>query len=160
MKKDVTKDIKSRLVYLFTGEFFAVVVFTSLYFNYFSSSQSYSLIYALFILNLILLQGGFYWFICWERLKNKRTILPNLYKPFIIFKKINFALICIMPLMLILDIVVLEQIPITFLLTAFIYIFAIIEYVNYFYVQLTNYKNGRGKKSSIAKEIDKKQRKK
>jgi len=36
-----------------------------------------------------------------------------------------------------------------------VYIFAIIEYVNYFLIQLTNYKNGRWKKSSIAKEIDK-----
>jgi len=61
-----------------------------------------------------------------------------------------------MPLMLIMDIVVLKIIPI--LLTVFVYIFAIMEYVNYFHTQLTNYKNGKGKKSSIVKEIEKAQK--
>lgn len=160
MKNDVNKDVINRLVYLFTGEFFAVVVFTFLYFYYFSSKHSYSLIYALFILNFILLQGSFYWFIRWRRLKNNRAVLPNLYKSLIIFKKVNFILICVMPLMLIMDLVLLRQRPITFLLTVSVYIFSIIEYINYFHIQLTNYKNGRGKKSSIAKELDKTKREK
>ncbi len=85
MKSDGSNDVKNRLVYLFTGEFFAVVVFTGMYFYYFPSNQSYSLIYALFILNFILLQGSFYWFIRWRRLKNKRIVLSNLHKPLIIF---------------------------------------------------------------------------
>jgi len=71
-------------------------------------------------------------------------------------KRINLVLIFVMPLMLIMDIVVLKIIPI--LLTVFVYIFAIMEYVNYFHTQLTNYKNGKGKKSSIVKEIEKAQK--
>ena len=148
------KDVNDRLVYLFTGEFFAAVVFTFIYFYYFHLFFSYSLIYSLFILNFILLQASFYWFIRWKRLKDKSTTLQNLYKYFIILKKINVALLCIMPLILFIDLFVLERIPV--MLTVVVYIFAIIEYVNYFHTQLTNYNNGKGKKSSIAKEIDRK----
>src|SRR5690625_1664961 len=111
------KDVNNRIVYLFTGEIAAVVVFTFMYFYYFRSNHSLSLIHALFILNFILLQGSFYWFIKWKRLKDKRTILPNLYQLFIILKRVNLMLICLMPLMLIMDIVRLKQIPI--LLTVF-----------------------------------------
>lgn len=149
--------INKRLVYLFTGEFTAAVVFTFIFFYYFYPYHSYSLIYSIFILNFILVQGSFYWFIRWRRLKNKSTILPNLYKSFIILKKINFALICIMPFVLIMEIVVLERIPI--LLTVVVYIFAIIEYVNYFHIQLTNYNNDKGRISSIAKEIKRSRKK-
>lgn len=149
------KDIENRLIYLFTGEFFAVVGFTSVYFYNFSSNNSYSLVYVLFILNFILLQGSFFWLIKWRRLKSKRTVLPNMYKFFIVVKKINFTLICIAPLIIMIDTVILEQVsPLTFLLIALVYVFTIIEHINYFHIQLTNYKKGRGKKASIAKEIN------
>ena len=46
-------------------------------------------------------------------------------------------------------------IRVPFWLALFVYVFAIIEYVNYFHIQLTNYKNGRGKKASMAKEMEK-----
>ncbi|MFD1412329.1 general stress protein [Oceanobacillus jeddahense] len=153
MRSGVNKDLEKRLVYLFTGEFFAVVVFSFIYFNNFSLNQSYSLNYALFTLNFMLLQGSFYWFIKWRRLKSKRTVLPNLYKSLTILKKVNFTLICIMPLIVIIDIFIMKRMSFIFLVAVLVYIFAIIEYINYFHIQLTNYKIGKGKKSSIAKEI-------
>lgn len=150
------KELKNRLVYLFTGEFFAAVIFTIVYFYHFSSNHSYPLIYMLFVLNFILLQGSFYWFVHWKRLKEKRDIFPNLYKFFSGLKKINIVLLCIVPLILIVDIIILEKTSFpVFLLIIFVYCFTIIEYINYFHRQLTNYKNGKGNKSSIAKGIEK-----
>lgn len=150
------RELKNRLFYLFTGEFFAAVTFTIVYFYHFSSNHSYALIYVLFVLNFILLQGSFYWFVNWKRLKDKKDVLPNLFKFFSGLKKVNMVLICIVPLILIMDIIILERTSCpVFLLILFVYAFTIIEYINYFHIQLTNYKNGRGKKSSIAKGIEK-----
>lgn len=58
-----------------------------------------------------------------------------------------------MPLIVIMDIFILERKSYIFLVAVLVYIFVIIEYINYFHIQLTNYKGGKGKKSSIAKEI-------
>lgn len=155
------KKLKNRLVYLFTGEFFAVVVFTFVYFYKFSSNHSYSLMYALFVLNFILLQSSIYWFVKWQRLKNKRMTLSNLYNMLSVLKQLNLFLLCVAPLVFIMDMVVLERASFSIiLLTLFVYIFSVIEYINYFYIQLTNYKNGRGKKPSIAKDIEKLREKK
>ncbi|MBD8005047.1 general stress protein [Bacillus norwichensis] len=151
------KGLEKRLVYLFTGEFFAVVVFTFVYIFYsVNPSNSYSLLYVFFILNFILLQGSFYWFIKWKRLKIKENILPNLNKLLSILKKINLTLLYVAPVIFLIDIIQMAQVPFSqFFLTVFIYAFAIIEYINYYHIQLTNFKNGRGKKSSIAKELNK-----
>ncbi|WP_080873896.1 hypothetical protein [Oceanobacillus timonensis] len=159
MESGANKSLEKRLGYLFTGEFFAVAVFSYIYFDNFSLNQSYSLIYALFTLNFILLQGSFYWFIKWKRLKSKRTVLPNLYKPLTILKKVNFVLLCMMPLIVIMDILIMKRMSFIFLVAVFVYIFAIIEYINYFHIQLTNYKNEKGKKASIVKEIENSKRK-
>lgn len=131
-----------------------MVIFTLLYFRYFSIHTSYSLAYALFALNVILLQGSFYWFVKWKRLKSKQSIFPNLPRALIFFKTFNLTLISIAPIVFIID----TPIRVTFWITLFVYVFAIIEYVNYFHIQLTNYKNGRGKKASMAKEMDKLER--
>lgn len=148
------KGLENRLVYLFSGELFSAAIFTFVYFFYFSLSYSYSLLYVLFILIFILLQGSFYWFIKWKRFKTKSKILPNLPKSLNKLKKINITLLCLTPIILIIDIILLERTSfLSFFLTGCVYIFAIIEYINYFNIQLTNYKNGRGKKSSIAKEL-------
>ncbi|MBB4824969.1 signal transduction histidine kinase [Sporosarcina luteola] len=151
------KGLKNRLVYLFTGEFFAMVTFVLvyIYFYHFSSNHSYSLLYMIFVLNFILLQGSFYWFIKWKGLKNKRIVVSNIYKFFSVLKKLNLILVCIAALILIKEILVLELTYLyLFLVSVFVYAFAVFEYINYFHTQLTNYKNGRGQKSSIAKGIE------
>lgn len=152
----MNKSFKKRLVYLFTGELFAVITFIFLYFFYpLNPTGSYALIYVFFILNFVLLQGSFYWFVKWKRLKTKSHLLPNFYKLLSILKKINLILICIAPIIFLIDITMMERMSFpVFFLTLFIYAFAIIEYINYFHIQLTNYKKGRGKKASIAKEIN------
>ena len=135
-----------------------MVIFTLLYFRYFSIHLSYSLAYALFALNVILLQGSFYWFVKWKRLKSKQSIFPNLPKVLIFFKTFNLTIISIAPIVFIIEMLIDTPVHAPFWIVLFVYMFAIIEYVNYFQIQLTNYKNGRGKKASMAKEMDKLQR--
>lgn len=144
------------MIYLFTGEFAAAIIFTGIYIYYFSTHHSYPLIYVLFTLNFILLQGGFYWFIQWRRLATRRTVFPNLLKLYIRLNHVNIILLMIAPLIVVGDILIdkSSDIPI-FSLTLFVYGFAIVEYINYFHMQLTNYKNRRWKQSSIAKGIEK-----
>lgn len=145
------KDLEKRLIYLFTGELGAVIVFTMVCILL---EPNYSLIYVVFILNFILLQGSAYWFIKWRRWKTKKRIAPSLSKFLNSFKKINLALLFVAPVIFIIHI---SQKPTDFItqlfLILFVYGFAIIEYINYYHIQLTNYKNRRGKKSSIAKEL-------
>src|SRR5699024_5794956 len=115
----------------------------------------YSWGYALFVLNVILLQGSLYWFVKRQRLKSKQAIFPNLPKILIFFKTFNLTFLSIVPIVFIIEMLIDTPIRVTFWLALFVYVFAIIEYVNYFHIQLTNYKNGRGKKASMAKEMEK-----
>ncbi|MBS4206552.1 general stress protein [Bacillus sp. FJAT-50079] len=148
------KELEKRLVYLFTGEFFSVIVFVFLYMYSLHPNQHYSIQYVFLILIFILLQGSFYWFIKWRRLKTKANVLPNLNKIYSNLKKMNLILIYIAPVIFLIHMI--QGVYGSFIqwsLTVFIYVFAIIEYVNYYHIQLTKYKKGRGKKSSIAKEL-------
>lgn len=149
------KGLEKRLVSLFTGELAAIIAFNFVFFYLsLNPNNSYTLIYVFFILNFILLQGSFYWFVKWRRLKSKKVIFTSLQRFLIVFKRINLTLKYIAPIILLIEISVVGRVSLAgFLLTVFIYVFAIVEYINYYHIQLTNYKNGRGKKSSIAKEI-------
>ncbi|MCE7792944.1 hypothetical protein K8O68_11005 [Salipaludibacillus sp. CUR1] len=151
------KSLNRRLVYLFTGELSAILVFTFLFFYFsFNTEQSYSLFLAFFILLFILLQASAYWLIKWKHLRTHRPFpayFSNLLRS---FKKINLLLLSIVPVTIFIDLM--SEPSLTFRLFSvmmLIYGFAIIEYINYFHIQLTNYKNGRWKKASIAKEISK-----
>ncbi|WP_216830402.1 general stress protein [Alkalihalobacterium elongatum] len=149
------KGLEKRLVYLFTGEFFAAVTFTFIYVFYsVNPNDSFSLLYVFVVLNFILLQGSFYWFIKWLRLKRKEMVFANFYKFLYVLKKLNLILIMVGPVIFLVDVFLWERVSyFGSVLTLFIYVFAIIEYVNYYHIQLTNYKKGRGKPSSIAKEL-------
>lgn len=72
------KELEKRLIYLFTGELFAVTTFTFIYLRELAASQSYALMYALGVLNFILLQSSFYWFIKWCRWKRKTKCVSGL----------------------------------------------------------------------------------
>ncbi len=140
-----------------TGEFFSAVVFSFLYlYHSVHPMNHFALLFALFfLLNFILLQASFYWFIKWKRIRTKRNVFPNLGNVLSVFKKINGVLLACFPIILILNILIGQLSPFQAFLAVFVYGFALIEYVNYYHIQLTNYKNGRGKKASILKELDK-----
>ena len=150
------RELEKRLVYLFTGEFFSVVTFNFIYFFYsVNPNDSLSLIFVFILLNIILLQGSFYWFVKWRSMKANKTFFPDLHKFLNILKKIDLILIGIAPIILLIEIILLDNVSLSgFILTLLIFVFAIIEYINYYHIQLTNYKNGRGRRSSIYKELD------
>ncbi len=147
------RELEKRLVSLFTGETVSAILFLFVYWHYFSSQHSYPLLFALIILNFILLQGAFYWFCMWLRLKSRKPVIRHFHRYYYILKNINRILLWTAPLLILVLAVTTETAILTVLLTIFIYAFAVIEYINYFHIQLTNYKNGRGKISSIAKML-------
>lgn len=116
------------------------------------------IIYPLTLLSFILLQGSIYWYICLKRIDGKKVSkkVPYTYSR---LKIINLFLIVI-------------YIPIFFtfkvsinysIIGIFIYIFSILEYINYFFIRLSyknsrhffkNLKIGKFPKSQIVKEIE------
>ncbi|KGX91116.1 general stress protein [Pontibacillus halophilus JSM 076056 = DSM 19796] len=149
------KDLEKRLIYLFTGEFISLVTFVYIYTYYnVNSNNSITLLFVFVLLVFILLQASFYWFIKWRRMKTKKVFVPRLNKLLIIFNNMNLIFIGIAPALFIIEIISSNKLfSSSFFLTLFIYIFVIIEYINYYHIQLTNYKNGRGKRPSMYKEI-------
>lgn len=146
---------KKRLVYLFTGEISAIIVFTLILFYYFENlSNRYSLTSVVLTLNVILLQGSYFWFVKWRRFETRKNSFPKLHYHLKLLKKIDLLLLLVAPMIVLIEILLLSESSLIELLTLLcIYIFAIIEYINYYFIQLTNYSNGSGKPSAIAKEI-------
>jgi hypothetical protein len=170
---ELKQKLVKRFSYLYTGELSAVIVFffvsfaMNKIFAYLRLYSLYSFWASFLLLEFILVQGSVYWYLKWKRLKEgKSSITPNhvLYK-FKHVKKWNFVFILLAPCFFILDLLVLEPpLPLGGLLIAgCIYIFAVIEYINYFYIQLS-YDNisdikflvqtKKLKKSSLAKELE------
>ncbi|KAF0823049.1 hypothetical protein KIS1582_3195 [Cytobacillus firmus] len=92
------------------------------------------------LLEFLLLQGSIYWFVKWKRLKKENTAAApiRLIKQLRAIKKWNIAIIIIIPAAFIADYYMWQ--PSTsqgLTIAAFIYIFAILEYVNYFHIQLS-----------------------
>lgn len=139
--------IENRFDHLYKGESFALILFIPLsyliHYTY-PNLQLYSLFsfwISFFLLEFILLQGVYYWYSKSKRLKTeKKSITPiktvRLLKN---MKKINIALIIFSVFAFLLDIFIhLTSLPIGGLyLSGFIYIFAILEFINYFYIQLS-----------------------
>ncbi|SDD00856.1 hypothetical protein SAMN04488013_11426 [Marinilactibacillus psychrotolerans] len=72
------REIKKRLVYLFTGEISAIIVFTLILFYYFENlSNRYSLTSVVLTLNVILLQGSYFWFVKWRRFETTKIVFLN-----------------------------------------------------------------------------------
>ncbi|SES27012.1 hypothetical protein [Salipaludibacillus aurantiacus] len=151
------KSLNGRLVYLFTGELSAILVFTFLFFSFsFNREESYSLFLAFFILLFILLQASIYWFMKWQHLRTHPPFPAYFSNLLRWLKIINLLLLSLVPVTIFIELILEPSLTFgIFVVMILIYGFAIIEYINYFHIQLTNYKNGRWKKASIAKELSK-----
>ena len=170
MKK---RSLKQELIYLASGESISVVLFCIVYALYTKpgtrfATSSAVLYFPLLILNLILVQGSLYWLNCLERIQKKKSLetqlLAPLYKG---LKVLDFMML-------------LAYIPIwiwslrvssssNIIIGVLLWLFAIIEFVNYFYYRLSYYAmgglglqvmrplklllTGKATKSQIAKEI-------
>ncbi|RHW34047.1 general stress protein [Lysinibacillus yapensis] len=140
-------NLEKRFKYLYTGERFAIILFIPLscLINYtYPNLQLYSLLsfwISFCLLLFILIQGTYYWHSKWKRLiteKKSKTPIKTvrLLKK---MKTINIVIIISSIILFIIDILVhYPNLPIKgLLINGFIFIFAILEFINYFYIQLS-----------------------
>ena len=94
-----------------------------------------------FLLEFLLVQGSVYWHSKWKRLKNENiSVTPvRIVKRLKKLKKWNMGLMIVSPFMFVFDLFKwYPSLPLGGLyLSGFIYIFAILEYINYFHIQLS-----------------------
>ncbi len=141
------KHVEKRLSYLYTGESMAVVgfIFVSFLLNKaYPKLQLYSLAsfwLSFFLLEFLLVQGSVYWHAKRKRLKKENiSVTPvGIVKQLKNLKKWNIGLMIVSPFMFVFDFVKwYPSLPLGGLyLSGFIYIFAILEYINYFHIQLS-----------------------
>ncbi|MFJ7934544.1 general stress protein [Sporosarcina sp. NPDC096371] len=141
------KRLENRLIYLYSGELFSLILFIPLSYLLNLSYPNlrlytlYSFWASFFFLEFLLLQGSIYWYTKLKRLRNENKSITSVgvIRRLKSLKKINFGLIIVSIIMFAIDIVRWHSaLPLGGLLLAvFIYIFAILEFINYFYVQLS-----------------------
>ena len=141
------KRIEKRLSYLYTGESMAVVSFIMVSFllnKTYPQLQLYSLAsfwFSFFLLEFLLVQGSIYWYSKWRRLKSENTSATPI-RMVQRLKKVqqwNIGLMIVPFFMFVIDLLQwYPSLPIGGLsISGFIYIFAILEYINYFHIQLS-----------------------
>jgi hypothetical protein len=166
------KKLEKRLSYLYSGELLSIIGFilTSFIINKaYPHLKLYSLFsfwISFFLLEFILLQGSLYWYVKLKRLKEENTsVTPtHIILRLKYLKKWNIGLIVISPCLFIIDLLVQDPpIPGGLFIASFIYIIAIIEYINYFHIQLSYdnvsdikflIKSKKFKKATLAKEFE------
>jgi hypothetical protein len=141
------KELEKRLSYLYSGESLAVVGFIIVSFLFNKANpqlQLFSLFSfwaSFFLLEFLLVQGIMYWYSKWRRLRSENTSVT----PIAIVQRLkkvqiwNIVLMIVVPFIFVFDLVKwYPSLPLKGLsLSAFIYLFAILEYINYFHIQLS-----------------------
>lgn len=139
--------LEKRLSFLYSGELSAVVMFifvSIMVHRAYPELHLYSHLsfWASFLLlEFLLIQGSFYWYSKWRRLKREKiSVTPmNVVQLLWRLKKWNIGLISLTPVAFVADYIKWNPaLPIDGLsLSFFIYIFAVLEYINYFHIQLS-----------------------
>ncbi len=159
------KLMKKKLTNLASGELVAVLVF---WMNFFllkkwilTTGAFVSISLSLFILSFILIQGSVFWWILLKRISNPRFAEKYTGKIYKILKKLDFILLAVGIFVILLNH---GEFSILFISLG-IWMFALIEWVNYYLLQLSYSLNPailwrylrhrKLKKSKIAKEIEK-----
>ncbi|WP_397538486.1 general stress protein [Rummeliibacillus pycnus] len=163
------KSLEKRFFYLYTGEFISAILFIFLSYSFnkvYSQFHLYSLCsfwFSFIFFELLLFQGAYYWYVRWKRIRteNKVNTPFKIVRIFKLFKTLNTILLLVTILGFVVDYIKWNNLsPIS----GFFYIFAILEYINYFYIQLSYdnridieylLKNKRLKKSPISKDLGK-----
>lgn len=141
------KILEKRFEFLYKGERFAIITFILPAFlipYVYPNLQLYSLFsfwISFFFLELLLIQGAYYWYSKWKVLvTEKKSITPiRTVKLLKKFKRINIGIIFFSVIVFFVDIYIHYQfLPIGgLMLSGFIFIFSLLEFINYFYVQLS-----------------------
>ena len=159
------KRIKRKLTNLAIGELVAVMIFWINYFVFkkyiIDINTLISISAPLFILSFILVQGSVYWCILIKRLSNPRFAVGLTGKIYNKLKLLNLILLFVVFLLIVLNYSAFS----IMLISLAIWIFAVIEWVNYYKLQLSYSINPtvlfryvlqkKLKKSKIAEEIEK-----
>ena len=157
--------MKQSLTNLAVGELAAVAVFwiNFLLFKKWivTAKAMFSVSFSLFILSFILIQGSVFWWILIKRISNPEFAVKYTGRIYNILKKLDVILLCIGVTVIILNYGTFYTMIISFA----IWVFAVIEWINYYKFRLSYSLNptvllkyiiqGKLRKSKIAKEIDK-----
>lgn len=141
------KKLLKRFSYLYTGELMSVVMFIVVFFllnKVYPQLRLYSIAsfwISFFLLEFLLVQGSMYWYVKWRRLKKENTTVTPMQtvKNFKNLNKTNIGLIIITMFIFAFDFFKWYQsLPLGSLgIAGFIYIFSVLEYINYFHFQLS-----------------------
>ena len=154
--------LKKTLINLAVGELVAIIMFWTNFFifkKYITNTTSIiPIIFTLFVLSFILIQGSIFWLILLKRISNKNFAKTSLGKIYNHLRKLDIILLYLSILTLIVN----HQTFTTKIISLSIWIFAIIEYINYYKVRLSYKQNvlinyilhGKIRKSRIAREIE------
>ena len=157
--------LKKKLTNLASGELVAVLVFWLNFFLLkkwiFTTEGFISISFSLFLLTFILIQGSVFWWILIKRISNPGFAEKYTGKIYKILKKLDFILLATGIFVILLNH---GEFAILFISLG-IWMFALIEWVNYYLLQLSYslnlavlwryIRNRKLKKSKIAKEIEK-----
>ena len=157
--------MKQKLTNLAVGELVAVVVFWINFFLFkkliITTKSLISIPFFLFILSFILIQGSIFWFILIKRISKLGFAAKYTGKIYNKLKILDVILLCMRVLVIILNYSTFFTMVISFA----IWIFAVIEWVNYYKLQLSYSLNPvvllkyimqrKLRRSKIAKEIEK-----
>ncbi|KQU16878.1 general stress protein [Bacillus sp. Leaf13] len=141
------RNIEKRLTYLYTGELFSIIsfVFLSYLINYVYPKlhlySLYSFWISFLLLEFLLLQGTVYWYVKWKRLKKEKTSITPVWivQRLKTLQKVNAGMIIAGLIMFVIDFIYrYPLLPLGGLsIAGFIYVFALLEYINYYHVQLS-----------------------
>lgn len=157
--------LKKKLINLASGELVAVLVFWMNFFLLkkwiFTTEAFISISFSLFLLTFILIQGSIFWWILIKRISNPGFAEKYAGKIYKILKELDFILLAVGIFVILLN----HGEFFTFIISFSIWMFALIEWVNYYLLQLSYslnpavlwryIRNRKLKKSKIAKEIEK-----
>ena len=157
--------IKQKLYSLASGELVALAVFWLNFFlfkKWLTTPQALiAIAYPLLLVSLILLQGSLYWWILIKRLRKPNFAIKQTDRIYGLLRQIDLILLALgIPVILI----KFSSWPVSLIAVA-IWLFALIEWINYFHWQLSysldplvllsKVAKRKLRKSKIAKEIDK-----
>lgn len=162
---NLKKRMKQKLINLAVGELVAVTVFWMNFFIFkkllITAKSLISISFPLFILSFILIQGAVFWCILAKRISKPGFAIKYTGKIYSKLKVLDVILLFVGVLVIILN----YSGFLTMLIAFAIWIFALIEWVNYYKLQLSYSLNPlillkyimqrKLRKSKIAKEIDK-----
>lgn len=161
--------LTKKLFNLFSGELAATIMFATVWLMFLTSHEwtkpyltSFTPLFAFLLLEFLLLQGSFYWYLKWRQARRRDfSNLPEYQlKLFRGLKRVNLFLLGVGFVLVIYELISYPKEMYWFL---FLYLFALAEYINYYHVRLSYQTMGemkefkrhrRFRRSKLAEELE------